>query len=369
MGGECILIVEDHAALLDAMQILLEKSSYIVLRAADGVTALAMLAEKVPNLIVADINMPAMDGYDLYEAVRANPEWHLVPFIFLTAKAEREDILRGKALGVDDYLVKPLDPAELLAVIRAKLDRTQMVLETKDLEIQQIKKQIVTAFSHEVRTPLTWIIAYAEMTRDFLDDLPPEQLREFLTHVLEGGDRITQVTNDLLTLIRLDNGLLKEELQQVMEPCYDVSRVVQRVMDDYEPRASVKGIRLQTDAATPIPSVVICETFLHDAVGRLVDNAIKFSSGAGAVVSVTTELVGQHINIAVTDQGIGIAPDQRSLLFTRFRQINRDKMEQQGLGLGLAIASELVALQGGSIDVDSAPGSGSTFTIRLPLAI
>jgi signal transduction histidine kinase len=119
---------------------------------------------------------------------------------------------------------------------------------------------------------------------------------------------------------------------------------------------------------TSLPQVRLCEPFLVDALGRLLDNAIRFSRDSGERVSVDVRVSGPWVEIAVQDEGIGIASDQIPNLFERFRQIDRQHMEQQGAGLGLAIARELIDLHGGEITVDSQIGEGSTFTIRLPVA-
>ncbi|HIQ00699.1 MAG TPA: response regulator [Anaerolineales bacterium] len=121
MARECILIVEDYVPLLVALREILEGEGYTVHTAADGVQALEALEEVLPDLIVADVMMPHMDGYGLYEAVRAHPDWASIPFIFLTAKAEQEDVLRGKGLGAEDYITKPFDPRELVRMISACL--------------------------------------------------------------------------------------------------------------------------------------------------------------------------------------------------------------------------------------------------------
>ena len=125
MEKQRILVVDDRETLLTAVQDILEIEGYIALTATNGVKALQVMEEIRPDLIVADILMPQMNGYALYEAVRARPEWASIPFIFLTAKAEREDVSKGKELGVEDYIIKPFEPQELLRVVRARLEHSE----------------------------------------------------------------------------------------------------------------------------------------------------------------------------------------------------------------------------------------------------
>jgi len=117
-----ILVAEDHEPLLAGIQDILETEGYTVFTATDGAEALQLMEEAHPDLIIADIMMPTMDGYALYEAVRNNPEWEDIPVVFLTSKAERADVKKGRELGVEDYITKPFDPDRLLATVRAVLE-------------------------------------------------------------------------------------------------------------------------------------------------------------------------------------------------------------------------------------------------------
>ncbi len=125
MSNDRILVVEDYEPLLVGIQDILETEGYTVFTATDGRKALQMMEQACPGLIVADIMMPAMDGYALFEAVRAKPEWTLIPIVFLTSKAEKEDLLRGKKLGVDGYITKPFDPDKLLTMVHTLLTRSR----------------------------------------------------------------------------------------------------------------------------------------------------------------------------------------------------------------------------------------------------
>ncbi|RLC85875.1 MAG: hypothetical protein DRI79_10805, partial [Chloroflexi bacterium] len=170
-NGQHILVVEDHEILLEAIRDILETAGYIVSTAPDGVQALQVMEKIRPDLIVADIMMPRMDGYTLYEAVRARPEWVPIPFIFLTAKTEKEEMLKGKGLGAEDYITKPFDAQELLVVVRARLKRAQAIREVTEAEFDQLKQQIITVLSHELRTPLTYVRTYTELALEEISSL------------------------------------------------------------------------------------------------------------------------------------------------------------------------------------------------------
>jgi two-component system sensor histidine kinase/response regulator len=366
MGAKCVLVVEDHFFLQKAIQDTLAAEGYTVLAADNGRHALQVMEKDRPDIIVADILMPGMDGYDFYQAVRARPEWTSIPFIFLTAKAQRADIIKGKALGVEDYLVKPVDPEELVVTVRARLERAQAVQASSEAKLDEIKQQIVTALGHEMRTPLTYIRGYTELALEDIPSLSPEMLEDFLQSISQGADRLTGLADDFLTLVRLDTGQAEKEFRQLAEVRRDLGLIVTRTIGQYEPQAAAKGVTLKSLIEPNLPPVYLGEPLFADALGRLIDNAIKFSRGEGKAVTVSAREVQGWVEIAVADEGAGIPAEEVGHLFERFRQVNREKMEQQGVGLGLSIAQGVIHLHGGEITVASTPGEGSTFTIRLP---
>ncbi len=366
MDKPCILVAEDHEPLLNAIRSILETEGYAVLAAADGRQALEIMEQERPDLILADIMMPQMDGYALYDAVRARSEWASIPFVFLTAKAERKDILAGKSLGVEDYLTKPFDPEMLVVTVRARLERAQAMQQAAEAEFEQLKKQIVTVLSHELRTPLTYVRSYTDLALEDVPSLSPEILQHFLLGVKRGADRLVRLTEDLLILVQLDTGQMARDFQTLAQRHDNLHEIVMHTLQKYEPTANVHGVQIVYQPAASLPPVRLFEPFFADALGRLVENGIKFSHGRGKQVWVTTRAVDDGVEIAVSDEGIGIPPEEIPHIFKRFRQIGRERLEQQGIGMGLAIAHEMVRLHNGTITVRSEPGQGSTFTIHLP---
>ena len=367
MNAPCILVVEDREPLLHAIRIVLERAGYTVLTATDGQKGLEVMERVRPDLIVADIMMPNMDGYEFYNAVRARPDGLTIPFIFLTARTTREDILRGKGMGAEDYLTKPFEPEELLVAVRSRLKRAGEIQQALSSDFDRLKQQIVTVLSHELRTPLTYITGYTELALEELPSLSPAELQQFLEGIRRGSERLNRLVQDLLTVIRLDTGQAATEFRLLVYPHDNFAEVVRRTVQRYESLAAQNGITLEVRVPPTLPPVPLCEPFFTDALGRLVDNAIKFSRGKGERVVVDVGVAGDWVEVGVNDEGVGIRPEEVPHIFERFRQIDRERMEQQGLGLGLAIARELIRLHGGDITVESVYGVGSRFTIRLPL--
>jgi two-component system sensor histidine kinase/response regulator len=371
MSDKRILAVEDHDLLLSAIRDILEAEGYSVMTATDGVDALEKMRGFTPDLIIADISMPRMDGYRFFEEVHSKPSWVPIPFIFLTARAEQEDRLKGKAMGAEDYIIKPFDPQELIVVVKSRIGRAQAIRAATETEFEELKHQIITLLSHELRTPLTSVYGYTELALEEASELPAGDFQQFLVGIKRGADRLTRMVEDLLMVVRLESGELRREFELMGSIQDDLTDTIRRTAIVECDRYNSHGVELDVDIVASLPPVMIHEFFLSDALARLIDNAIKFTRGDVKKVRVSAGVENEHVNISVRDWGVGISEDQVEHLFQTFRQINRAKLEQQGTGLGLAIAHALVSSMGGRISVESSnegEDRGSTFTIQLPLA-
>jgi signal transduction histidine kinase len=360
---QTILIVEDHKPLRTALRAVLEAEGYRVRAVANGSEALYNMEDQRPALIVSDVLMPEMNGYDFYRAVRARQEWVSIPFIFLTVKASHDDVLKGKALGADDYLIKPLDPEELLVTIEAQLGRADAVHAAAATEFEEL----VTVLGHELRTPLTYIRCYADLALESTSSRG-EDTEVYWSGIRQGADRLARLAEDVALLAQLGTDQALENLRAKMVVCHDLGEMLDIVVRQHEKLAEEHGIALRLEVSQDLPAVRLHAPFFVDALSRLLDNAIKFSGGEGKHVIVRGRRTGAGVEVAVVDEGVGIPAGEIGHLFERFHQIGREEMEQQGLGLGLAIAQRLIEVHDGEITVESMPGEGSTFAIRLPVA-
>ena len=368
MSGQRILVVEDHRSMSRAIQGILESEGYTVFTATDGIEAMEMMEDVQPDLILADIMMPRMDGYTLYERIRARPEWIPIPFVFLTARSEREDRLRGKKMGAEDYVTKPFDAEELIVIVRSRLGRARAIQEATEASFENLKQQIVTVLGHELRTPLTYVTGYTDLALEDVSSLSAEEVENFLHGIKTGADRLNRLVEDLLLLVQIDSGRARQEFGALASRRRNLGEIVAHTTGQFEGAAKKRGLSLEVDVDGTLPPVEVCEAYFVDALGRLVENGIKFSRDEAKRVRITGRSGEKWVRIAVSDQGVGIPEEQQDYLFDRFRQLEREKLEQQGVGLGLCIADELIRLHGGKITVDSSPGQGSTFTILLPHA-
>jgi two-component system, sensor histidine kinase and response regulator len=363
-SGATILLVDDDYAILDSVSDLLRLSGYQVVTAMNGAAALPLLDKHLPDVVISDIMMPEMNGYELFDAVRSNPAWAAVPFIFLTAKGQHKDIMAGQRIGVDGYVTKPFEPADLLDAIETRLKRAHQLTSITETDLSRMKQEIITLFSHELRTPLTYIVGYVTLLEDHRS-CDPESIDDLVVGVKRGADRLVSLVEDLMLMVRIDGGVVAAEISDKRRTT-SLSVMINEVIEQYQEAAEQRRVTIYAQVHDEL--VVPCMAYYaKDALARLISNAIKFSKREGGDVVIRVKREGSYGVIYVEDNGIGIKPGQQRRLFERFRQLNRDVMEQQGIGLGLTIARSLVRMHGGDIEVMSEVGKGSIFTMRLPL--
>lgn len=366
-----ILLVEDNNALLSGMADLLEMSGYQVSRASNGQDAFDLMSSLTtqPNLIVSDIRMPGMDGYELLDAVRKRPDWISIPFIFLTAKGEKEDIRDGKLRGVDDYLTKPFEFQDLLVSIQSCLKRHQELEAFQESQIETLRRRILTLLHHEFRTPLSLIVAYADLMAQSETFEHSEQLHQYVNGILDGSERLSRLIESFLLLAELESGQSQRFLNRRKATINDLEILVDEVINNLEARAVKMNVSIQVSLKSPLPTIEGERNYIEIALRHLIDNAIKFSPEGGQVlVSLGADENNENLTIAVSDKGMGIPPAKQALLFEKFQQIDRQQHEQQGAGVGLSIVQHVAELHGGHVELDSQVGEGSCFRLVLPIA-
>ena len=364
---EQILVVEDDLAMSSGIRDVLEMNGYRVQLAENGVEGLKVLETFRPDLIISDIMMPEMDGFEFLEQVRRHPVWAAVPFIFLTAKGQRPDIRAGKQLGADDYLVKSVDLEDLLVVVRAKLDRALTIQQQNRREMDDLKRNLLNTLSHEFRTPLTYITGYVDLIQE--GEWSPEDLQKFLGRIKGGSLRLNRLVEDFLLLVRFETDDARQAYLMDKGPFNNWAGLVARVFDRQQDAAAHKLVELSSDIEPELPLVEAHEVYLENAVMRLVDNGIKFSKHHGGHVWVKVSADGTHVCCSIKDDGVGIPALESERVFDRFYQINRQRIEQQGAGIGLAIVKSIATLHRGEVTCTSSEGVGAEFVLRLRMML
>jgi two-component system, sensor histidine kinase and response regulator len=369
MSKATILVVEDDRNLMQGIRDILELQEYSVLTANNGLDGLDIMQKRPapPDLIVSDIMMPGMNGYEFFEAVRNELRWTAIPFIFLTAKGEKADVRAGKSMGADDYVTKPFDAEDLLIAVDAKLRRRREIEMVNDSRITDVKRSILTILNHEFRTPLTYVVAYADMLNRDAADLSYDEIRTFLKGVNAGADRLRRLIENFILLVELETGEAQRTYGWRKQRVSNFKDLLSQALAAEGPYAAEKDVPLELAAdASDLPPVMADVEYLKAAVTRLIDNAIKFTDKAGCAVTLAAYAEDQAVCFSVSDQGRGIPSDELESIFEVFYQIDRERFEDQGAGAGLPIVKRIVEVHGGRIDVSSTPGQGSQFVIRLP---
>lgn len=361
-----ILVVDDDAPILEAVADILEIHGYHVVTARDGVTGLDKLREFRPDLIISDIMMPDMDGYQFFETVRRNPAWITIPFMFLTAKGQKTDIRHGYQIGADDFIVKPFETEDLIVKVGVRIKRARDIQLAAQDSIDRMKEQLLTIFGHELRTPLTYIYGYANLLQESRGTLDEDSVNQMLAGIHLGAERLVRLTESLLMMVRIDSGTIAAEVEHRSNEV-DLVEVIRTVVERMGDTVTATGAAIEVDLPENL-FVQGVEYLLIDAVVRVLDNALHFCKPGQARIRVAAVRNGKCAILEIADNGIGIAPENQERIFERFIQVDRGEMEQQGIGLGLSIARSLVQQHGGDIQVSSQLGEGSIFRLTVPLA-
>lgn len=362
-----ILIVEDDANLLEGIQTVLELDNYSVITVENGRQALEILSQSSvpPDLIVSDIMMPQMDGIQLLMEVRKVAAWIKIPFIFLTARSEKIDVQRGKRLGVDDYLTKPFDADDLLIAVESRLNRHKVLNDVYADAMSTLKRNILTILNHEFRTPLTFVVAYADMLNDQAQQLSDEELLSFLRGVNTGALRLRRLIENFIQLVEMETGdaqkaydLRKASINNLLELIESARLEVYNVTNFKHPfSVEVEG--------EPVPFLGDPH-YLQLALTQLIDNAVKFSA-QDQPITVGVRYSEDEVDLWVQDHGRGIDLAEQERIWESFYQIDRATFEDQGTGSGLAIVNHVATLHGGHTQVESRLGEGSRFVICIPM--
>lgn len=353
-----ILIVEDEQLIRDALQYMLELHGHTVLAADSGREGLVLLEMK-PELILCDVGLPGMDGYQVITAVRQHPQGREVPFIFLTARTDRDDQRRGMSLGADDYITKPFTERDILDAIDARLRRQQPLRERVEQLLAEHRSEAGADWSHELLTPLNGVLGGLELIEAEADTIQPGELKPLLTLIRSGAERQLTLARKIVLYFELE----RIKVSPPPDPFHcDASAVPDSAAYlAAEEAGRTADLTVRCDPAT----LPLAETHLFGAVLEIARNAFYFSTHDQPVTVVGTRH-GSRYTLAISDQGAGMTPAQRATV-AAFTQFDRDRHRQQGLGLGLAIARSAAAVAGGKLTLDPGPGDrGLKVTIDLP---
>jgi two-component system sensor histidine kinase/response regulator len=364
-----ILFVDDNAALLRSVERLLRLEGFRVLLASDGLDALQQLETQVPELIISDITMPQMDGFELFETVRQRDEWLDIPFLFLTARDQIDDLRRGYSLGADDYLVKPLDQERLLLVIQSKLKRRSEIstwIQMQQQALDAAKRELAMMVAHELRTPLVSINIVSDILTREIDTMQSDQVQDMLEMMQNGSVRLSRLIEQMVMFVQWQSGALADSIQAPGrgDTLYNIVFEAIKRVQRFGLRRPAVPVHL-TEYGTEIIIRGDVDACKH-AFAEVIANAIAFSKPDGEVM-ITGRTTGNVARVDVIDHGHGIPLDEIERVFEPYYQVNRRRQEQQGIGLGLTLARGILQAHGGDLELYSTLGVGTQATVSLPV--
>jgi two-component system, sensor histidine kinase and response regulator len=356
-----VVIDDDYAIRLSCRKILL-KMGLRVETHEDGARGLEGVAALKPDLVVVDLKMPGMSGMEVVARVHEiDPQ---VVVAVITGYATIDTAVQAMQSGAYDFLPKPFSPDELRLIVNRGLERRRLALAAQRHEVEQtmLKRRFVTFVSHQLRTPLAAIHQYLDVL-NHLDEKAdnPARRKEWMGRCLTRIEELQSLIADWLTLARVEGGTMIKERIRV-----DLGGIVRDILNSYEALAAAESVSLE--AQLPETPLAVCgdRNCLSVVLDNLITNAIKYNRPGGRV-TVSGTVSGGETVVSVADTGVGIPAKHLPYLFDEFFRVKDEAAKQTtGTGLGLHIARKIVSEMGGAIEVQSEPGSGTTFRVRIP---
>ncbi len=356
-----ILVVDDSPDNVFLIQTILEEEGYDISTAEDGPSALAQIEEYAPHLILLDVMMPGMDGFEVTQRIRKNSKLSFIPILLITAY-DQPSVAQGLDMGADDFIRKPVEVDELLARVRSLL-RLKHSVDERD-QIARQREDFVSRLTHDLRTPL---VAADRMLMLFvqgaLGELSPT-MYEAVDTMIRSNKNLLQMVNTLLEVYRFEAGRKNLTFLPV-----DIADLLENVVKELTPLAADKKLplKLQLDQKPTSSKVVGDRLELHRVFTNIVGNAIKFTDAGSVTIRLLPDkAIKNTMKIEVEDSGSGISAQDRATLFERFRQGSH---KRSGSGLGLYLSRRIVEAHKGTIEVYSELGKGSVFVVRLPILL
>jgi two-component system, sensor histidine kinase and response regulator len=359
-----ILCIEDDPQMRFIVQMALEGAGYEVGEAADGKQGLDRAMETTPDLILCDINMPGMDGFETLEELRKHKSTSFIPFIFMTGENPRVHLRKGMNLGANDFIMKPIDMEDLIKAVQVRLQEVDRNKEETQKAVSDLSENITRALPHELRTPMTGIMGLAELLKVQAAEMTPSEVKDLAELLFTSAVRMNQTLEKFWIhsqCLLLPNDIAKLSASR-QTGTKNIDVILQRVAEELA--LSYKRSADLTLNLIPF-SAAISERYFEQVVNQIIENAFKFS-GNGTGVNISTEIQDGSGLIHVKDNGRGMTIDQVQKIHA-FMQFDRERYEQQGLGLGLMIAKRLLKLHEGKLEIVSILGQGTTVTMTLPL--
>jgi two-component system sensor histidine kinase/response regulator len=354
-----ILIVDDQPQNIELLEVYLIPQGYEIVKASSGEEALEKLVHNKIDLVLLDVMMPKMSGFEVLEKLRADEKTRLIPVVMVTALKETEDRVKALEAGCDDFISKPFDKSELIARIKSLLRIKSMYDKVK--EATEAKSKFTSMVSHELRSPLTVIKESINVVLEgLLGSVTPEQ-KDILDTAKSNADRLGRLINNVLDFQKIEAGKLSLNIKEC-----DMNEIVLATSKGMNFLAEEKGMSFTVNVDDSIPRTKFDKDKIIQVLTNLLSNAVKFTEKGS--ISITTKREDDVMHVMVEDTGLGIQATDMPKLFQAFGQLSGGlEKNRGGTGLGLAISKEIIQAHNGKIWAESKLGIGSTFHFTLPI--
>ncbi|HEY9871808.1 MAG TPA: response regulator [Candidatus Obscuribacterales bacterium] len=359
-----ILVIEDEEPVRANIVKLLTLEDFEAIGAENGAVGVQVAKEQMPDLIICDVMMPELDGYGVLNALQQDDVTATIPFIFLTAKAAKEDLRHGMELGASDYLNKPFTRNELLKVINTQLEKQAKFKKQSDQKLVELRDSITLSLPHQLRTPLNGILGFSEIMIDSADSMETAEIVEMAETIYKSAKDLDRLVQNFLLYAELEVIATEPEKLKTLRNSYSdfSAEVITEVA-----KQKTKEVGREADISLKLidAPVQISETDLKKIVEELLDNAFKYSK-SGTLVSVISSINQNTLVIEIINKGRGMTSEQIENIGA-YMQFARKVYAQEGSGLGLFIAKRLAELHGGELYIESVPNEETTVRVALPM--
>lgn len=356
-----IYVIDDNQMNLILTSKILENFGYETQTALSGEGAFILLEKEIPSLILLDISMPDMDGYEVCRRIKQNKKWSEIPIVFLTANNQTEDLVEGFSVGGVDYITKPFKSEELFVRVSTHLE----IAENRRtiLEMNQSRDRLYSIIAHDIRSPLSGILQTIDAIDQGYFDPTSDDFKDIIKHLKERTKETSTLLTSLLQWTRLQDDKVQLTLCNT-----NVSAIIKSCYDLMHPNAAQKDLEFTLNIQPNV--LAYCdEVSIHTVVRNLMSNAIKFSQVGGSVEVHLFENEN-FVHMIVADNGVGMSEETVDKIFNQNEHFTSSGTKnEQGTGLGLMLVKDFLRKNNATLNVKSSINNGTTFTINLAKAI
>lgn len=362
-----VLVVDDNTNNLKIVALTLRELNFKIVIATNGKDALDLVERTKPDLILLDVMMPEMDGFEVCDILKSKPEYQNLPIIFLTAVGEKSKIVKGFELGGVDYITKPFNKEELIIRIKTHLElkftRDELQKTSDHLsELNELKDRMFSVIGHDLRGPLGNVKMTLDLLSKGLFEYNSDDYKETMMTLVQSSEEVSELLENLLGWAKSQSGILKYHPEDIA-----VDRLIESTYFMFKANLTHKNISFEPNVQENL-NINTDAYMLKMILKNVMSNAIKFTHEGGNI-SLNAEAINGDINITIIDNGVGIPSEDIPKLFDEKEHLSTYGTNgEAGSGLGLKVANSFVVRMDGKMDIESKSGEGCTINLKLPMS-